>query len=293
MCPLVTNRRVKDKVAIENVLTTRLNFAEYFRLRAVILEITRIFGEINDTGMSLQRFMTTKKRKGGELRRVLMGTKSHVFVQNDPRTIPSAITFWGRDCANFNRQLIEMSYGLWSFGKLDAEFKQFLFNMVQGKLYLNLQLSRFTDTEPYCTFCKLAAIKDLKLNNIPEDDARYLYLIRIQPMESVEHLFWECSISQDVIQKFFRWMVGLNWLRGNEVIQRDVFFLGINAESKKLCKFDLIWKHFVKFFLYKCRTRKKIPTFPSLKYEFEGITTRTSNQKWIADPGLLANLYFQ
>jgi hypothetical protein len=41
-----------------------------------------------------------------------------------------------------------------------------------------------------------------------------------------------------------------------------------------ITKADLLWKGFVKFFIYKCRTQHKIPRFPAAKFEFEGMMKR-------------------
>ena len=47
--------------------------------------------------------------------------------------------------------------------------------------------------------------------------------------------------------------------------------MGVSDENKKMVLADLIWKHFFKFFVYRHRALKKIPKFPSFRYELEGL----------------------
>jgi len=102
-------------------------------------------------------------------------------------------------------------------------------------------------------------------------DVEFDYYLRLLPAETVSHIFWECPHVHEIIQKFYRLVRGLDWYRGNEVIDKKCFFLGIGSEFKGIVEVDLIWKHYVKFFLFQCKLRKKMPTFASLRYEFEGI----------------------
>ena len=57
---------------------------------------------------------------------------------------------------------------------------------------------------------------------------------------------------------------------GGDLIGENSFLLGVMHENKKLRETDLLWKQFVKYFVYKSKLNMKIPTFPALKYEMEG-----------------------
>ena len=205
------------------------------------------------------------------MRKKVTNRRSYTFGINDPRRLPGATTLWGVQIVDSDRELVELNFGLWGLSKLGVEFKQFLFNLVQGKLYLNNVLHRIDNTPEQCTFCRLIAIKDLSQRNINEDRPEYLYYINLQPREDLNHLFWDCMHVNHIIQKCYRWIRGFDWLRGDETIGKNSFFLGISHPNKIICTADLIWKHFTKFFIYSCRKQKKIPKFPSLKYEIEGI----------------------
>ena len=74
-------------------------------------------------------------------------------------------------------------------------------------------------------------------------------------------------------------------------IDKKSFFLGLEHNYKGVVVADLIWKHYVKFYIYQCRLRKKIPTFPSLRYEFEGITTSPSFNNIRANLLMLNHIY--
>jgi hypothetical protein len=100
------------------------------------------------------------------------------------------------------------------------------------------------------------------------------------PSESVPHLFWECEHVINVIQRCYRWIRGLDWYRGREMIDKTTFFMGISHEWTSLSQTDLLWKHYVKFFIYSCRLRRKMPTFPSLRYEMDGFFGLIHMQKF-------------
>ena len=112
---------------------------------------------------------------------------------------------------------------------------------------------------------------ELAGRGINEDDIEYEYYLGLQPIETVHHLFWECEHINNVIQKSYRWIRGFDWIRGQEVMDKNCFFLGINNGFRNICQTDLIWKHYVKFYIYTCRRKRKMPKFVSLKFELEGL----------------------
>jgi len=282
----------KSKAEIEITMGIRINMAEYFRLRNLLNDIQRIFGIISDTGKSLDEYMRQRKRKGGQLRKVITGKSSEQYNQNDPRRVPSAVTLWGGfDLHEVNRELVELNFSIWGTAKLSTGFRGFLFKFVQGRLYLNNVIAHIHNESNKCTFCEVSARHELTRRGIAEGDAEYEYYLNIQPTETVTHLFWDCIHVQDLIQKFYRWIRNLDWYRGNAQIDKKSFFIGKQHEFKGLVIADLIWKHYAKYYIYQCRSRKKIPTFASLRYEFEGITLSPSFRTIRANLQMIGHLY--
>ena len=253
--------------------------AEYFRLRDIIREIYLIYGTINDRGKDLDLMLKLRKRGGGYLRENLSGPTSFQSINNDPRAIPSAATFWGPDITNENRDIVSLNFDLWGWSKLPTNFRSFLFKMVNGRLYLNNVLIHMNIGNGKCTFCTIKAKADLTLRNIDENRPEYEYYLNLQPAESVAHLFWDCEHVQQLIQKFYRYIRNFDWLNGIETIGKKSFFLGIMSAYPNVSKMDIVWKHFTKFFIFECRNRRKLPTFPALKFEFEGIMNRECMRK--------------
>jgi len=99
----------------------------------------------------------------------------------------------------------------------------------------------------------------------------------------VEHLFWECDHSKVVIQRCYRWIRSFDWYNGNNMIDHKSFFIGIDNPNRKIVKVDLIWKHFARFYLYRCRNKRKIPNFPSLKFEIEGLFRNPGMYEFLQD----------
>jgi len=192
--------------------------------------------------------------------------------------VPSAITLWGRGLEGAGRNIIEVSFGLWGKNNFGIEFKSFLFNLVQGKLYLNNVLHRIRpdENDGKCTFCRIAKIKELVERGIGEERPEYGYYLGLIEAETLSHIFWECEIIQSLVQQCYRWMCG----NVNGVIDKDTFMIGKEGSSKMITMCDVTWKHYVKFFVYQCRSRKTIPTFGSLRYEMEGFGINTQKMKW-------------
>jgi len=264
---------VKAKEAAEARLGMRLNMAEYFRMRNMCHRIRNVFGGMIGEGKCLDSIMRTKKRGGGALRRYLGGKCSPTYVDNDPRRLAASTSFWGNDVVHESRSIVEMNYGLWGLGKLGAGFKMFLFNMLQGKLYLNNVLVHIGAESNKCTFCTIKGKQELRERGIGNERPEYQYYLNLLPVENINHIFWECEHVSRCIQECYRWIRGFDWYRGNETMARKEFFLGRERENvgKNLVLCDILWKHFVKYFIYNCRSQRKLPMFPSLKFELEGL----------------------
>ena len=127
----------------------------------------------------------------------------------------------------------------------------------------------------------LKAKNELRIREIDESRPEYSYYVNLCAVETVSHLFWECESVQDMIQRCYRWIKGGDWYRGTETIGKNAFFLGnLGLEGDKIVKCDLLWKHFVKYYIYRCRSLKKVPRFGNLRYELTGMV-KGSNLPWI------------
>jgi hypothetical protein len=279
---LCENGRIKDKFLVERSLGMGINLAEYFRLRNKVAEIMRIYGNGGEEGLCIDEFMRAKRRGGGVLRRVITGKRSREYMDMDPRRVPAALTLWGEQIVNTERWLVELNYDLWGTSRLDVNFRSFCFNMMQGRLYLNNVLFRIRPQEnsSKCTFCCIVAKNELRTRGIGEDRAEYNYYLNLQPIETVSHLFWECDHVQPLIQQIYRWVFGMDWALGNEVIGRDDFFQGNVRSSIEFTKCDIIWKHFVKYQIYMKRLCRKMPTFGDLLHEMMGLREITKKYNW-------------
>ncbi len=223
---------------------------------------------------------------------MVTGNLSEQYKLNDPRRVPSAITLWGEfNVQEESRDLVELNFSIWGISKLSTGFRGFLFKLVQGRLYLNNVLANIHNVSNKCTFCEIIGKQDLTRRGIIEGDPEFDYYLALQPVETVPHLFWDCIHVQEVIHKFYRWIMDLDWYHGNAQIDKKSFFLGLEHDYKGVVVADLIWKHYVKFYIYQCRSRKKIPTFASLRYEFEGITTSPSFNNIRAHLLMLNHIY--
>jgi len=280
---LVVGGRTKDKVEMEREMGEMMNMAEYFRLRNTLMEIIRIYGNQEGVGKCLDEFIRAKKRGGGALRREITGKRSPQQVNSDPRALPGSKTLWGEGVRLADRGLIEFNYGLWGKACLPNCFRGFLFNLMQGKLYLNnvLQRIRANENRRNCTFCIIRGRQELSARGIGIDRPEYEYFLGILPVETSHHIFWDCEHVQDLIQKTYRWVKGAGMAEnGFQALMKEKFFMGEKFVENKHTICDLVWKHYIKFFIYQCRTLNRIPSFGSLKFELEGIVGITKSLGW-------------
>ena len=130
---------------------------------------------------------------------------------------------------------------------------------------------RMDGSPAQCTFCTIEAKRELHVQGVTEDRPEYNYYLNLKPTETLKHLFWECNWVQNVIQMCYRWIRGFDWYRGLETIDFNNFMLGVQSNYKSIVQSDLLWKHYIKFYIYMCRMRRVRPLFSNLKYELTGI----------------------
>jgi hypothetical protein len=110
-------------------------------------------------------------------------------------------------------------------------------------LGINTRVAHFVKNHPKtCTFC------DLTKKN---EDTRETFL----------HLFFECSIVENVLIKFYSWLCGTEQF---DIGRRD-FFLGFEIEDlNKKIVLDILMC-LVKKFIWDCKLRFTLPTFDLLR----------------------------
>jgi hypothetical protein len=260
------NGQVKDKGELEEQRRIQINWAEYFRLRGVLVRIQRDFRiewEGGVMGRGLNEFIQNQKKGCARYRRVLSGRWSRKHIENDPRTIGVAIP--GGDGVEWDsRSMCELNFGIWTISHLPAEVKNFCFRLLHGRLYLNQQRTRFADVGRWCTFCGIKKAKELRGRGINREQAEYEEEMERLPAENVAHLFWECSSVGDLIKRFFNEMSNTN----NLEIDKNKFFTGWCGKSKDNTNFILICVHVIKYLIFNFRNKIRIPTFFTLKEEF-------------------------
>jgi hypothetical protein len=133
---------VMDKISVERILGIRLSWAEYFRLRTAMTEIEVRFprkmeGIISE--VRIEDFVMGRRKGCKRYRKIMEGKWSTNYMSNTPMNIAAGITLWGEYMEQMGREGVEAHYKLWSCAMLEADFKDFLFKLVHGKLYLNNQ----------------------------------------------------------------------------------------------------------------------------------------------------------
>jgi exonuclease III len=258
-----------DMNTINRKLGVNINWAEYFRMRAELEQIEETLGERIDEedGRSLDDAVVSKAKGCKKFRMALVGRRSSLYKQNDPREIASGRTLLGNGIEEMSRVRIELNFGLWKISFLESRFKEFVFRLLQGKLYVNQILDNFAEVRPQCTFCVILEKRRMKRENIEEEGAEWLGRINRQCHESVIHLFWECTAVRHLIDSVGNWLANTNGRRFN----KEKFFSGIDDISPQNIRMCVVIVHYIKFILYECKLRHQLPTLTHVRYELEGL----------------------
>ena len=164
--------------------------------------------------------------------------------------------------------------------RLDADYKNFLFKLVQGRLYMNQALAHFANVRPACTFCSIAEKKKMRGEGIEEDGRVWLERINRLSHESVSHLLWDCQHSRVVINGVGQRLSGTIGTTFN----KKEFMSGLEDISIANVKLTIILVHFIKYQIYICKCRHRLPTVPQIMYEWEGLRYNLSKVEYWREP---------
>jgi hypothetical protein len=227
------------------------------------------FGNTTDEreGRELNDFILSKKTGCKRYRMIFVGRRTKWYEERDPKLIASAVTLWGRDLDEMSITQVELNFGAWSIMRLDVGFKESMFKLVQGRLYLNQALANFANVRPACTFCSIACIRRMKTEGLLEDTQEWNDRLNRLRHENVQHLFWECEHVRTVINS-----VGLriNGLQGFHFKTKE-FFVGLEDISIGNIRITIIIVHFIKYQIYLRKCRNRLPTVSQCLYELEGL----------------------
>ena len=277
-----------DMNVINRRIGVRVTWVEWFRLRTELTRIkTRYAVDDNTEPRTLNDFVERSKKGSRKYRDVMIGRISRWYKQRVPSKISSVITLWGEYRNQMGRTLIEINLGLWSLSFLDADFKNFLFKFVHGRLYLNQARAHFADVPRYCTLCGIVEKRRLQQEGIFEYEQAWQDRLQALQPENVKHLFWECVHVREVIRAFIGELAEENVRR----IDRNKFMGGYGRESVMQMKLMLLTVHTVKYYIYKCKNRFKLPTLPGIRYEYANIYSQVSTrERWAGAVEDLVNI---
>jgi hypothetical protein len=269
------------KLDVERNIRTEISWAEYFRMRVKIVRIIQryfIDREATIKRMSLDEFVNGRRKGCKRYRTIMTGKWSREYIENSPCTIAAGVTLWGENLGGMSRKLVESNYNLWTMQCLPYDYKNFLFRMVHGKLYLNSQRAHFVDIEPMCTFCGIIEKGKLRVEDIRSDSNEYARRLARLDSETSNHLFWECRVVRESVNKVLNRICQTT----DRAVDKKRYMSGWEVECKSEQEIVIMILHIVKFGVYKCKLRHVLPTFTGLWYEIEEFLKSISKrQKWV------------
>ncbi len=112
---------------------------------------------------------------------------------------------------------------------------------------------------------------------IREGSAEFVRRLRLLERETSVHLFWECRIVREALNRVLNRMCNTT----GRVIDKQKYMSGWEVDSKRDMELILMIVHLIKYGIYKCKLRYIIPTFTNLWFELgEFINMLNKRQKW-------------
>ncbi len=258
-----------DKNVINRKFGVNITWAEYFRIRAELEAMIESLGDKIDEeeGRTLDEVVASKAKGCKKFRMAIVGKRTQFYRQNDPRDIASGRTLLGNGIEEMLRIRIELNFGAWRISFLESCFKEFLFRLMHGKLYVNQILANFTEVRQQCTFCVIMEKRSMRTENIEVDGREWLERINRQRHESISHLFWDCGVVGNIIHNVGNWLANTNGRK----FRRENFFSGIDDVSPQNMRICTVIVHYIKYILYECKIRYQLPTMTHMRYEMEGL----------------------
>ena len=179
---------MKEKNDIDNLLGTRMTFAEFFRLRT---EVNRLKNNLDIRGKLSRRLKTIfkSKRKGSRiLRNEVQNSETREYFDNNVQELPMVRRLLYNAEDDIGREVSEVHMGLWGKLFLKPGLKNFLFRYSQGRLITNQTRANMDENqERGCTFCMIHnRVRGIQGNVVEE--------------ETILHLFWDCNYARIVIE---------------------------------------------------------------------------------------------
>ncbi len=165
---LTVHGQLKGRHEVGQITNIQLNWAQYFRLRGAIMRIKNDYGLGNNiarNNWNLEQFVMGMRKGCRRYRNVIAGKMSKQYEESDRRGIIAGRNL--REGIEWEtRELCKLNYKVWTISHLDAEFKDFCFKLMQGRLYLNNQRAHFAEVDRWCTLCGVRKSYELKMRNI-------------------------------------------------------------------------------------------------------------------------------
>jgi hypothetical protein len=254
---LTPEGEIEQKNTLEVVIGTRLNFAEFFRLRNIVYELkNRTRGEGN--ARKLEIIGIGKVRGGGHLRKILKDRNELEKL----RDLPYLRTQVGN--MELDVKVISIWQESWNYGKLNPKLRNFLFKQGHGQVLFNREINRFDRTvDENCTLCRI-------IEGRP-----------VGQEETLKHVYWECrgviGVLQDIKRKLGE--IDMTW---------EEFIIGkwMGGRDKTLVRTWILSVY--RYYIYRSKISKVLPSIRGLGYEINNLQYILNRGKY---RGVLKQIY--
>ena len=238
---ICTVRNVATKEQIEAKLNILLDPAFYGKIRTIFesnKNITRKEGAFLTLGLFMQNF-----KKGSKPFRKMLQKKYDIKNEYEIRQLNTLCKKFEIVQNSIQSVNIKNYFKIWTLSFLSNDLKTFYFKMTSNSLGVGSRVAHFNPlTDPTCTFCRLKKM-------LPA------------PLETFEHLFVFCPITNTIVEKFFSENV-------NEQYSHSLYFFGRPGDSKLNTTAALIIFSILKFCVWQKKLKNKIPTYENIMDDF-------------------------
>ena len=218
-----------------------INIDEFSRLSLCLRPlITKYKSKFTLNSTPIGTFLSRPNIKSKDFR-IFFDLNSHKIQNCRPSKSRYA---WTTEIFDFKRESRWIS--CWNFSFLPMNMRDFAFKFLNNGLLLNANLAHFDNlnVDPSCTLCSLSK------RNPP-------------PKENYPHFFLYCNTNINISLVYFS-----NFLANSNITwDQKFFFLGAPTNATNWCSMIInVEIILVSFFLFQCRTEKKIPLINNLMY---------------------------
>ena len=236
-CIDYSNKKIFSFGQLTNKLQHQMSFNEYSLIYSIVRKNTyRLDIPINPPPPASLYHLFSKNPNSRYIRNIISNKKSLFEI------LP-CVNFFNIYCrSQYDFSQTKNFMTSWNISFMPTEIRNFALLRTNNKLILNKQRAQFSHVSSTCSFCKFFPLTKLYA-------------------ETPEHLFFCCSSTYSIIEKYFE-----NFFDNFNFSLKELFFKGANCDDAKLRAYLNIEITLFCHYIFETKNLNKLPTYTGLLY---------------------------